>query len=283
MGDTTDGSSIAAHSALSDQNEPNFWDRIFGRKPTEIHEAASEVAETNALLLNVRNMHDKRVEDVSVPIADIVALPDDASLDDVVAAFKTSTFTRLPIYRETLDNPLGLLHLKDFALEHGFGKQRTFDLAAVMRPLIYVPPSMPLGALLQKMQNDRIHMALVIDEHGGVDGLVTIEDLIEEIVGEIADEHDEEETQLWIEEAPSVYLAQARAPLDEFEEAAGVDLLPDDLDEDVDTLGGLVFMLSGRVPARGECIRDGHGHEYEVVDADARSIKRLRVRLNAGG
>ena len=291
MDDISDGSSRAAQSAQSDQtNQPRkgFWNKLLGRTLSDnlshedrvAHVAA--VAGTQALLSNVRRMHDSRVEDIMVPIADIVAVPDTATLKEIVAAFRESTYSRLPVFQDTLDNPIGLVHLKDIALEHGFGVKKTFDLAAILRPLIYAPPSMPLRALLQKMQNDRRHMALVIDEHGGVDGLVTIEDLIEEIVGEIADEHDAEEDQLWVQENDGVYLAQSRAPLEEFEQAAGVDLLPDDLDEEVDTLGGLVFMLSGRVPARGECIKDASGHEYEVVDADARSIKRLRIRLNQG-
>ncbi len=289
MTDSSDGSSSAAQSAQPNEaNEPRqgFWDKIFGRTPDpEVSNAeavarVAAVAGTQTLLSNVRKMHDKRVEDVAIPIADIVAVPDTASLSEIVETFRESTYSRLPVYSETLDNPVGLVHLKDIALEHGFGAEKVFDLQAIMRPLIYAPPSMPLRSLLQKMQSDRIHMALVIDEHGGVDGLVTIEDLIEEIVGEIADEHDAEEDQPWLMESPGVYLAQARASLEEFEQVAGVDLLPDDLDEDVDTLGGLVFMLSGRVPARGECLKDSAGHEFEVVDADARSIKRLRVRLN---
>jgi len=292
MGDTSDGSSIAAQRALSDQsNKPaGFLKRLFGQKTVEtphngVKGGADEApidTDTHEMLLNIRNMHDMRVEDVAIPIADINAIPDDSTLEEVVEAFRTTTNSRLPVYNETLDNPVGLVMLKDVALSHGFDTRKGFDLSEVLRPLIYVPPSMPLGALLQKMQSDRIHMALVIDEYGGVDGLVTIEDLIEEIVGEIADEHDVEETQLWSEESPGVFIAQARAPLEEFEAVAGVDLLPDDLDEDVDTLGGLVFMLSGRVPSRGECIRDANGHEFEVIDADARSVKRLRVRLKSG-
>ncbi|MHA1127520.1 MAG: transporter associated domain-containing protein [Alphaproteobacteria bacterium] len=279
MGDTSDGSSIAAHSAQQDHSQ-SLWHRLFGGKPKETSPHDEAVADTTAMLINVNNMRDMRVDDVAIPTADITAIPDDATLTEVVAIFRESTNTRLPVYHDTLDNPLGFVHLKDLALQHGFGKKGKFDLAAVIRPLIYVPPSMPLGVLLQKMQSERIHMALVIDEYGGVEGLVTFEDLLEEIVGEIEDEHDEEEAQLWSEEAPSIYIAQARAPLDEFEAAVGIDLLPDDLDEDVETLGGLVFMLSGRIPSRGECISDSHGHEFEVIDADARRIKRLRVRLN---
>ena len=293
MGDTKDGSSIAAHRAQTDSDtsteEIGLWGRLFGQKPADTSrdekDKAVTVAKgatgTDTLLLNIRNMHDMRVEDVAIPTADIASVPDDATLDEVLAVFNETHNSRLPVYSETLDNPLGLVHLKDIALNYGFGASGEFDLKAIIRPLIYVPPSMHLGALLQKMQSERMHMALVIDEYGGVEGLVTLEDLIEEIVGEIEDEHDVEEAQLWFEETPCVFVAKARAPLDEFEEAAGVDLLPDDLDEDVDTLGGLVFMLLGRVPSRGEVIRDGHGHEFEVIDSDARRVKSLRVRLNA--
>jgi magnesium and cobalt transporter len=210
-------------------------------------------------------------------------VPETATLDEVVEVFRKSTYTRLPVYADTLDSPVGLVHLKDVALKFGFdGEHDAFDLSSILRPLIYVPPSMPVGVLLQKMQTERMHMALVIDEYGGVDGLVTIEDLVEQIVGEIADEHDAEEDIHWIEEGPGVYLCSARAPMDEFEALAGVDLLPDAADEDVDTLGGLVFMLAGRVPLRGELIPHPDGHEFEVVDADARRIKRLRVRARPG-
>ena len=140
---------------------------------------------------------------------------------------------------------------------------------------------MPIGVLLQKMQSDRIHMALVIDEYGGVDGLVTIEDLIEQVIGEIEDEHDIEEGKLWVEEAPGCYLAQSRMPIEEFEKIIDQKLLLDDEDEEIDTLGGLVFRLAGRVPARGEVVKHPDGLDFEVVDADPRRIKRLRVRLGA--
>ena len=137
---------------------------------------------------------------------------------------------------------------------------------------------MPIGTLLTKMQSERMHMALVIDEYGGVDGLVTIEDLIEQVIGEIEDEHDIAEGRYWTEETPGCYLAQARTPLDEFEAEIGMTLADDDEQEEIDTLGGLVFMLVGRVPARGEVIPHPDGIDFEVVDADPRRIKRLRVR-----
>ena len=244
---------------------------------TELDRATA--AGARQMLVNLRNMRDMRVEDVAIPRVDIISVPVEISLDDLLLAFRESGYSRIPIYEETLDNPLGLLHLKDLALSYGFKSDAKFDIRTLIRPLLYAPPSMPLGALLQKMQSERMHMALVIDEYGGVDGLVTMEDLVEQIVGEIADEHDTDEGLDWTEERQGVYRADARSDVEVFEKAAGIDLLPDDLDEEVDTLGGLVFMLAGRVPTRGEMVRHPAGHEFEVLDADARRIKRLRVRL----
>jgi len=176
---------------------------------------------------------------------------------------------------------MGMVHLKDFALNHGFdGGAGRFSLRSMLRPLLFVPPSMPIGVLLQKMQSDRMHMALVIDEYGGVDGLVTIEDLIEQVIGEIEDEHDTGEDRFWTEEGPGCYLAQSRTPLEDFESAIGRSLTPEGADEEIDTLGGLVFMLAGRVPARGEIVHHPDGPDFEVIDADPRRIKRMRVRLN---
>jgi magnesium and cobalt transporter len=145
--------------------------------------------------------------------------------------------------------------------------------------VLFAPPSMPAATLLQKMQRDRVHMALVIDEYGGVDGLVTIEDLIETVIGEIEDEHDEAEGALWKQESDGVFVAQSTVPLDEFEAAIGLTLRNGEDDEDIDTLGGLVFLRTGRVPVRGEIVPHESGAEFEVLDADARRIKRLRVRL----
>lgn len=223
-----------------------------------------------------------RVEDVSVPEADIRAVPVTASKEDILKAFRTGGKTRLPVYDGTLDTPVGLVHLKDFALKHGFnGNGEDFDLRAILRPLLYVPPSMPLSVLLQKMQTERIHMALVIDEYGGTDGLVTIEDLLEQVVGEIEDEHDIEEAKLWTKEGADSWLVRAKTPLDEFEAEIGLALTEhEEIDEEeIDTLGGLVFMLAGRVPARGEVVQHPSGIEFDVIDADPRRIKRMRVRL----
>jgi magnesium and cobalt transporter len=244
--------------------------------------AANEADQLRArnMLVNLRNMRTLRVEDVSVPRADIVATPVNAGMDEVIGVFREHTWSRLPVFSETLDHPVGLVHFKDFALQYGFGQtEQPFAMQDLVRPLLYVPPSMPIGVLLHKMQIARIHMALVIDEYGGVDGLVTIEDLLEQIVGDIADEHDEDESGVWITEGPDVYIAAARMPLEEFEAETGVTISLPDRDEEADTLGGLVFRIAGRVPERGEIVIHEEGHEFEVLDADARRIKRLRVQL----
>ncbi|MDO5604664.1 MAG: transporter associated domain-containing protein [Paracoccus sp. (in: a-proteobacteria)] len=234
-------------------------------------------------MVNLRRM---RVDDVAVPKVEITAAPVTASLDELVEMFREHGFSRIPVYRGTLDSPLGLLLLKDLALKHGFGAKAPtgrFALRPLLRPLLYVPPSMPIGMLLQQMQQKRIHMALVIDEYGGVDGLVTIEDLIEQVIGEIEDEHDEAEGGLWLAEKPGQWLIQARAPLEEVEAETGLTLSADDEGEEVDTLGGLIFMLTGRVPVRGEVIPHDSGAEFEIVDADPRRIKRVRLRIPVAG
>ncbi len=233
-------------------------------------------------LPGLANLRRLRVEDVAVPKAEIAAVPLDVGRDELVRVFRDSGFSRLPVYVETLDRPLGMLHLKDLALTYGFnGNSHDIDLEPLLRPVLFVPASMPLAVLLQKMQSERRHMALVIDEYGGVDGLLTIEDLVEQVVGEIEDEHDTDEDELFRLERPGVYMAEARTPLDEFEAATGLKLVDPETTEEVDTLGGLVFMLAERVPARSEVIEHPCGVAFEVLDADARRIKRLRVRLPA--
>lgn len=290
MGDT-DGSSSAAQSAREEEENARsegFFGRIIGAlSPSDVDEAEADNASASAGdsaralppgMLNLRRM---RVEDVMIPKVEVVSVAEDISLPDLVEKFRESGNTRLPVFRGTLDTPVGLVHLKDFALKHGFnGDNEDFDLAELVRPLIYAPPSMPIGVLLQKMQTDRMHMALVIDEYGGVDGLVTLEDLVEQVIGEIEDEHDLEEGALWMQEPSGAWLVEARAPLEEFEEASGLSLVTEDAEEEeIDTLGGLVFLEAGRVPARGEVIDHPSGAEFEVVDAEPRRIKRLRVRM----
>ncbi|NRB03412.1 MAG: HlyC/CorC family transporter [Rhodobacteraceae bacterium] len=289
-----DGSSAAAQRAQSvidtdldpepTGDHAGFLSRVinvFAPNETErpAEEAPAEQVERAHGMINLRRM---RVEDVAVPKADIHAVPDTATLDEVIEVFKESGLTRLPVFEGTLDTPVGFAHLKDLALRHGFnGAPNDFDLRAELRPLLFVPPSMTIGVLLTKMQTERRHMALVIDEYGGVDGLVTIEDLIEQVIGEIEDEHDIDEGLHFTREASGCYLALAKTPLKDFEAEIGFSLTShDDVDEEeIDTLGGIVFMLAGRVPARGEVVPHPEGTEFEVIDADPRRIKRLRVRL----
>jgi magnesium and cobalt transporter len=240
--------------------------------------AASQAPSARPGLMALRT---KRLDDVLIPRVEIVAVPCDISLPDLLAKFRESGMTRLPVFKGTLDEPQGMIHLKDLALKFGFNgdRDKPFDVRPILRPLIYAPPSMPIGVLLTKMQTQRTHMALVIDEYGGVDGLVTLEDLIEQVIGEIEDEHDQEEGKFWRQEKSGCYLALARTPLEDFEAEIGFPLAEDGDQEEIDTLGGLAFMLAGRVPARGEVIPHPSGVEIEVVDADPRRIKRLRVRM----
>lgn len=290
-----DGSSNAAQGALAEDQiidpdpaeaqgsavRPNFISRIFGGLLSSDADIPAPDIPVQRAMPGLLNLRLKRLDDVLIPRAEVVAVPADISLPDLVARFRESGLTRLPVFEGTLDAPIGMIHLKDVALNHGFNgdRDKPFDIAPLLRQLIYAPPSMPIGVLLAKMQTQRIHMALVIDEYGGVDGLVTLEDLIEQVIGEIEDEHDQEEGKLWRQEKAGCYLALARTPIDDFQDEIGFRLVDDGDEEEIDTLGGLVFMLAGRVPARGEVIPHPSGAEIEVVDADPRKIKRLRLRM----
>ena len=288
MGSSSDGSGVAPGVTADEGEEPpqrGFFGRIldaFSPPEQDTSEEAAVVGDTQPApmtLPGIGNLRKLRVDDVAIPKAGIAAVPLDIGRDELVEMFRKHGFSRLPVYKGDMDHPQGLVLLKDFALQQGFGAKVQFDLTALLRPVLYAPPSMPIGVLLQKMQRDRVHLALVIDEYGGVDGLVTIEDLIETVIGEIDDEHDEAEAALWKLEAPGVYLVQGTAPLDEFEAAIGVRLRMDDDDEDIDTIGGLVFLRNGSVPPRGAVVAHESGATFEVLDADPRRIKRLRVRL----
>lgn len=233
-------------------------------------------AEERLMLMNILDLGELRVDDVMVPRADIVSVGADTSLDDMIELFHKVLHSRFPVYLENLDDVQGMVHIKD--LLSYWDDRENFDLKGVMREVLFVPPSMAVLDLLLQMRQTRLHMAIVVDEYGGTDGLVTIEDLVEEIVGEIEDEHDEEEGPLIVDRNDGTLDADARTPIAELEDRVGLDLLPDEQDEDVDTLGGLVFSLLGRVPQRGELISHESGIEFEITDADPRRIKRLRVR-----
>ena len=290
MGSSTDGVSVVQDAASAEpapDRPRGLFRRIFGsRKSPAATQAAQPAsvapAQTAATLAlpGLSNLRRLRVDDVAIPKVDITAVPVTIGRDELAEVFREHGFSRLPVYKGTLDHPQGVVTLKDFALTYGFGTGNgKFSLRKLMRPLLYAPPSMPLTVLLQKMQTERIHMALVIDEYGGVDGLVTIEDLLETVVGDISDEHDTEETAMWSEEKPGVWLVQAAASLDEFQTATGLALRVSEEDAEIDTVGGLVYLRAGRVPSRGEIVAHEGGAEFEVVDAEPRRIKRLRMRL----
>jgi magnesium and cobalt transporter len=293
MGSTNngaDGATDAQGPQGDEASEPpqrGFFGRLFGNfgaQDTGEDDAAPLDAAgpsgSGQLVHSLANLRRMRVDDVAIPKVEIAAVSVDIGKDELVEVFRQHGYSRVPVYKGTLDSPLGLVLLKDLALQYGFGKSGgRFSLRKLLRPVLYAPPSMPVGVLLQKMQKERVHMALVIDEYGGVDGLVTIEDLIETVIGEIEDEHDEVEGAQWKEEKPGVFVAKATAPLEEFEQALGLTLRNGEDDGDIDTLGGLVFLRTGRIPARGEIIPHESGAEFEVVDADPRRIKRMRVRL----
>ncbi|MEO1241375.1 MAG: hemolysin family protein [Pseudomonadota bacterium] len=225
---------------------------------------------------------EKKVVDVMAPRADVFAVDIETQLDELIRVFSEAGHSRMPIYRSDLDDPVGMVHIKDvIGLIANSGPQRPDDklvLKDIRREILYVPPSMLVTDLLLRMQASRIHMALVIDEYGGTDGLVTIEDLVEEIVGEINDEHDEEETPTVAPLSDGGWEADARVELSEFEEETGLRVEAED--DEVDTIGGFVVSLAGRVPQRGEVLSGPGGFDFEVMEADARKVRKLRMRAS---
>ena len=233
-------------------------------------------SQERVLIGNILKVHDRNAADVMVPRVDIVALDLEQPFTEVVKCMVEHGHSRVPVYRETLDDVIGFIHVKDVLAP--VADRRPAKLARLLRKVLFVAPSVPILDLLVQMRQARTHIAMVVDEFGGIDGLVTIEDLIEEIVGEIEDEHDVAEPPTLIERPDGSVIADARLPIEALEEQHGTRLRPAGDQEAVDTLGGLVFTLAGRVPKRGEIIAHPDGIEFEVLDADPRRIKRLRVR-----
>ncbi|QXX75925.1 hemolysin family protein [Methylovirgula sp. HY1] len=247
-----------------------------------------------AMLKNVLSLHEVRVEDVMVPRADIFAIGFQSTLAEVLATFRSAGHSRLPVQGENLDDPRGMVHIRDFvdfiaAATDDFKRgaeaqpnhlrldEMTLAQSGIVRPVLFVPPSMPALDLLVKMQATRTHMALVIDEYGGTDGLASIEDIVEMIVGDIEDEHDDEESPKIEREDEGSFVVDARAGLEDVSEVIGQDLTMITDAEDIDTLGGLITSLAGHVPLRGEIVVEA-GLEFEVLDADPRRVKRIRIR-----
>ncbi len=302
MTDTTDRQSVSV-SRDDQKSRPRFgWLRTLlgmngGNGDGSLRESLEEVieehddthrsltAEERHMLVNILKFGELRVDDVMVPRADVVAVDESATLDEVLRLYRDSAHSRMPVYRETLDDPLGMVHLKDVLaflapVESETAAPRPpFSLRAIRRDVLFVPPSMPAIDLLVKMQATRIHLALVIDEYGGTYGLVSIEDLVEEIVGEIEDEHDVDSGPSLVKRDDGTIDADARCDIEDVEELIGIRLVDEENEDDIDTLGGLIFSLLGRVPIRGELVTHPEGVEFEVKDADARRVKRVRIHL----
>jgi CBS domain containing-hemolysin-like protein len=265
-------------------------DASLGLDPAELLREREQSGETierdqKDMIVKAASFDRLAVRDVMVPRADITGVEANTTLGDVARLFAEHQHSRMPIYSENLDTPMGFIHVKDILAlltpsVDGSVKAKPDELVLprLKRDLLYVPISMKLPNLLLQMRAKRCHMALVIDEYGGTDGLVTIEDLVEEIIGDIDDEHDDFDQDLIVDAANGVWNADARVELDVFSARAGVDFTLEDMEDDIDTLGGLVFALAGRVPPRGEILQHPNGHDFEVIDADPRRIKRLRIR-----
>ena len=263
--------------------------------------------EARSMMANLLDFADTRIEDVMGPRAEIVAIEESATLQQLLERFAEANHSRLPVYRETLDDLAGMIHVKDFvswivrnstpksrrkqtksadtestiarpAPFRLVGLKKTIKQAGIIRELLYVPPSMLASDLFVKMQTSHLHMAIVVDEYGGTDGLVSIEDLVEIIVGDIADEHDTSEG-LIREAGNNSYIADARIPIDEVETLLSIPLLSTEEEETADTLGGLIFAMLGRVPARGEVVRHPSGIEFEVAESDPRRVKKIRIHV----
>jgi magnesium and cobalt transporter len=229
-----------------------------------------------ALLSNVLRLQGTTAYDIMVPRADIMAMPEDLTLDQAIALIQKDGHSRYPVYRESLDDIAGMVHIKDvFA---SVGAEAAFEIKAILRKPLFVVPSISVLDLLLQMRQSRVHMALVVDEYGGIDGLITIEDLVETIVGDISDEHDEDAEPHMTDRPDGTIDLDARTPIPTFEARLGPVLTEEERAADIDTVGGLIFTLAGRVPAKGELISHPSGLEFRVLDADPRRIRRLRVR-----
>jgi CBS domain containing-hemolysin-like protein len=287
---------------------------MFGWKPNSIRADFEVVLEAGAsgesgfspeertMLQNVLALRGRRIDDVMVPRADIIAVQQDIALGDLIKVFEGAGHSRLVVYNDTLDDPAGMVHIRDvigYMVRHATVSEaqsakrkralpagldlKAVDLAAslsatkIIRQLLFVPPSMPALDLLAKMQATRIHLALVIDEYGGTDGIVSIEDIVEQIVGDIDDEHDDEDTPAVVRQPDGSFLADARAHLEDVVAIVGPEFDVGGIADEVDTLAGYIMTRVGRLPTRGEVVPGPESFEIEVLDADPRRLKRLRI------
>jgi CBS domain containing-hemolysin-like protein len=233
------------------------------------------------MLKNLLHFGESNVADIAVTRGDIIAVPSTASFEQLVAAFAEGGHSRMPVYEGSLDSVIGMIHLKDVYTLQVTGAEAPADIRTLMRAPLYVPESMGVLDLLARMRSERTHLAIVVDEFGGTEGLVTIEDVVEEIVGEIEDEHDEELSAMLVPIEDGIWDADARAELEDVAET--IDARLANVEEDVDTLGGLAVVLAGHVPQLGEILEHPSGWKLEVTDCDARRVSRLRLHAPEEG
>jgi magnesium and cobalt transporter len=283
MSDATEGGKLVDRfMRLIKRNDPEAKLRETIEETIEeiIEEGEAPPAEIGAqervLLRNIFKLRERTAYDVMIPRADIVAVPADVALPRLVEIIRREAHSRYPVYRGTIDDVAGMVHIKDLLAY--WGGDKPFRIDDVLRKVLFVAPSIRVLDLLLEMRKTRLHLALVVDEYGGVDGLVSIEDLVEAIVGEIEDELDTDDAPGLQEQPDGSLLADARTPIDEFEARVGEIRGEEEKRADIDTIGGLVVALAGRVPGRGEVLAHPSGFEFEVLDADPRRLKRLRVR-----
>lgn len=262
-----------ADGGLREQLEELIEEAEEGETP-QLHEDERE------LLLKALAFGELRVDDVMVPRADIKGVPETATLPELIAALRAAGHSRLVIYRGSLDDVQGMIGVKD--LLGYWGKADSFVLADVMRPVLVVPPSMRVLELLLEMRDKRLQMAVVVDEFGGTDGLVTLEDLVEELVGELEDEHEKAKPPQIVRNADGTIDVDARVYLEDLQDELGLELVTEEDDGEADTLGGLIFTLLDRVPAKGEVVKHPSGLELEVIEADPRRVKRVRIHRAKG-
>ena len=229
------------------------------------------------MLMNILKIDEILARDIMIPRAEIIALEESISFDEAIKIFVEGAHSRIPIYNEQLDNITGMLHIKDLVKYQTENDIKGNFIDSIKKDILHIPPSMPALDLLIKMQLTRLHMGVVIDEYGGVDGLITIEDVIEEITGEIEDEHDDKDISMFIKLSPNTFEANARLSITELEKISQIQLIKED--DDTDTIGGLVATVAGRVPQRGEIIKHDSGIVFTILDADPRRIKTIKISL----
>ena len=230
------------------------------------------------MLMNILKIDEILARDIMIPRAEIIAVEESISFEEVIKIFVDGAHSRIPIYHEQLDNITGMLHIKDLVKYQTENDTKNNFIDNIKKEILHIPPSMPALDLLIKMQLTRLHMGVVIDEYGGVDGLITIEDVIEEITGEIEDEHDAKDISMLIKLSSNTFESNARLPIEELEKIALIKLSKDD--DEADTIGGLVVSIAGRVPQRGEIIKHESGILFTILDADPRRIKTIKISLS---